>query len=145
MKVARLRLIVAGLLLVGWFGYLGYLAIAMPPATAVSRSQLLTTTHVVKASLTPKPHVETGKMGVVLENAQIVVGEPLPTNFSVENVDDARLSGGKQVPTGDYLLPLQRTGPTRFRIVTAPGANRLPLVYPATADDERQIRDHLQP
>jgi len=134
MKASRIRLIVAALMLTGWFGYLGYLALALSPAVTVSRSQMLNATHVIKANSDANG----------LRDRQLLIGEVLPAGFTVENMADARLTGNKAVPPGSTLiLPLRRTGPAQFQVVSLPGGARVPTVYLWSPDAERQAREQF--
>jgi len=145
MTGARVRLIVAAALFVGWLGYLAYLALGQKPPVVVSRSQMLMASHIVKADLTfdeagkPQPNVR------VLESlgTQLVPAEPL----LVDNLPEALLPGNKPPRSaGTYLLLLESPIPGRFRVASASnGQNTDPtsrpaVIYPWSAEVERQAR-----
>lgn len=154
MNGARIRLIVAGLLLAGWFGYLGYLALAKEPPIVVPRSQLQNATHRVKAGIAIKPSGN-GITVRVAHSQHALDGKELPETLIVENLQRAQLPNGRVFPeavggSGDYLLLLELTESNRFRIVAASakgkdGANDSPVIYPWTSDVERQVREQLAP
>ena len=142
MRAARIRLIVASLALAGWLGFLGYLALGHPKPVVVSHSQLLAASNVVKAELGP---VTQGPAKVrVIES---FAGQPTPDGaMVVTNLDQVRLPSGKPLTeAGTYLLPLERTGFEKFKVVggSLSGEARVLLVYPWNADIERQVRDRF--
>jgi hypothetical protein len=113
MRPARIRLLVAGALLVGWLAWLGYLAATKTNPVVVSRSQVMAATHFVLANVTRDP--ETGQPGrqVTVVRDLRPGANPIPAGqvITVQNIRDARIAGGKdgfQDP-GPYLLPLTTT------------------------------------
>jgi hypothetical protein len=145
MKAARIRLIVAALLLAGWLGFLGYLALGHAKAVVVSRSQLLVASHIVKAEV--DPHSKEPRDVKVLESFG---NQHLPAGpIVVENIGEARLPGGKEpAGAGVFLLLLERTALHQFRVVGAAGSSvaepsRLFLIYPWSDEVERQVREQL--
>jgi hypothetical protein len=146
MKVARLRLIVATLAFVGWLGYLAYLALGHSKPVIVSHSQVMAAHYAVKAEIaigepgSPKAEVK------VLESFG---DNPIKAEtINVDNLSDARLPGGKPIGNpGAYLLLLDRTHVSQFNVVRSPVGRepqgRLFVVYPWSADVERQIHELL--
>lgn len=141
MKAARARLIVAAVLIVGWLGYLGYLALGQSKPIVLSRSQLLHATHFVKADVA----LDAGNK----PNASIKVVDSFGRNriadetVEVVNVADVRLPDGKPLPAGTFFLPLVAIGPQKYRVVSplGPESQAKVTAYPWSDDVERQVRE----
>jgi hypothetical protein len=144
MTFARIRLVVAALLLLGWLSYLGYLALGHPRAVVVSRSQMLAATYVVKAEVALDSAGKPEGTATVLESfgpQRLPQGEKI----IIDNLNEARLTGTKPLSAaGEYLLLLERVpGARQFRVVNALAAagresTHLFLVYPWSGEVERQ-------
>ena len=141
MKAARLRLLVATLLMSAWLGYLGYLALGHAKPVVVSRSQLLYASYFVKADLT----FDAGNKPVATIQIRETFGpnRVLAENIDVVNLGEVRLPNNKSLSAGTYFLPLGPAGPKQFRVVSALGndAQTKLVVYPWTPEVERQVRE----
>ncbi|MCE9532161.1 MAG: hypothetical protein K8T89_13730 [Planctomycetes bacterium] len=150
MKAARLRLIVAATLFVGWLFYLGYLALGHGKAVVVSRSQLLQTVSAVKAEVTLN---SAGKPNSRVEIRETIAGSPLDAGeIEIENMGEAKLPGGKPLQVGGtFVLLLENSRVGKFRIAapsTGQGpdsSSKLFLVYPWSQEVDGQVRKQLAP
>jgi hypothetical protein len=148
MKAARIRLIVTATAFVGWLGFLGYLALGQTKPIVLSHSQLLVATHVVQAEVALDDDGKPSRRVIVKESyGKQQIAE---TEITIDNIKEARLPGGKPIAaTGSYLLPLERIGLTKYRLVGSPSGQsqelmgRLFTVYPWNAEVERQLRDWI--
>jgi hypothetical protein len=144
MKVARVRLIVAAAAFVGWLGYLAYLALGHSKPIIVSHSQAMAATYVVKAEIAMG---ESGSPKTEVKVLDSFGSNPIKAaTIDVDNLSDARLPGGKPISSaGAYLLLLEQPVPSQFRVVRSPTGHelqsRLLLVYPWSADVERQVHE----
>lgn len=160
MTAARLRLFIA---LVAFFGWMALLGVTVfrhrtMPLEILSRSQLLEATHqaVVEIALQadglPEPNVgleqNLGERGT------------LPATFRIENLAAAQSSLALPLHAGKYLVLLQHSGGTTYRIAgwprmpgieaRQPGEEyitfkktaqvRRPVVYPWDASTQAQLR-----
>jgi hypothetical protein len=109
MRAARIRLIVATILLIGWLGYLGYLVLFERHPVVVSRSQVMASTHFILA------HVSVGPDGLPNPAVTVVqdlrpLGTPLSGTIKVRNIKEGRIAGEKGFQENvSYLLMLTRT------------------------------------
>jgi hypothetical protein len=150
MKAARIRLVVAAVLFVGWLGYLGFLALGHAQPPLLSHSQMLVATHFVKADVALD---SAGKPERVVQVRESFGNRPVQDEkIAVDNLAEARVPGGKPKPltaAGTYLLLLRQTGPGRFEVVAATSGQRVDSlsqqywVYPWSEEIERQLRDRL--
>jgi hypothetical protein len=175
MRPAVARLILTATLFAAWLGYLGYLVVCRPhtpsglrgafegrPLT-LSRPQFLVSTLDVVAEVSG----DKGENVVVKEvlfprtDAPAKAGDTI----SVEGIDRCRslpdplAKNGDPPPDysgpGDYLLPLEKIGEGRFRIVPTPsspgfpplhsGSIGPPRLYPATGEMLAEYRDISKP
>jgi hypothetical protein len=109
MKAARIRLVVAAILLFAWLGYLGYLVLYERHPVVVSRSQIMASTHFVLAE------VRVGADGLPMPNVEVKEdlrpsGVPLSGTIKVRNIREARIGGGAEAfkDPGPYLLMLSK-------------------------------------
>jgi hypothetical protein len=109
MKAARVRLIVASVLLVAWLGYLGYLVLYERHPVVVSRSQVMASTHFVLANITLGPDGLPVTAVTVTQDLR-PLGTAISGTIKVRNMKEARIGGDKsfedKVP---YLLMLTKT------------------------------------
>jgi hypothetical protein len=141
MKVARIRLVIAAVLMLGWLGYLGYLALWHSKPIVVSRSQLLNATHYVKAEVTTDAANKPVSPVQVIES----FGGNRIADKTIEltNIADVRLPDQKPLTAGTYFFPLVSAGPGRYRVVSAFSSDsQVKLIaYPWTAEVEGQVRE----
>jgi hypothetical protein len=143
MKLARLRLILAAILFVGWLGWLGYLALEYRKPVIVSRSQLLVATSVIKAEIALDAK---GKPSPTVRVIESFDRQRIPDEtITIENISDARLPDGKTPATGGpYLLLLEQMPERRYKVAGAAGGSgvnsgQLFIIYPWSSEVERQI------
>jgi hypothetical protein len=149
MKFARLRLVIAALLFIGWMGWLGYLALEHRKPVIVSRSQLLQAAAFLKCDIEIKADAK-GEHTAVISNP-VWLKNPPAGNFTIEKLDEAQLPGGKLLidlpigTSGTYLLLLDDPlGRQIYRLAPAnggPGSNSTArLIYPWSGEVERQLQ-----
>lgn len=148
MKLARIRLVFFVLLFTGWLGYLGYLALVRKPPVVISRSQLTCATHTVEAEVEFKD----GKpISAVKIKAEFGTGSvPLvktDDTIEIDNLNQTRLSNGRPLTPGTYLIPLVEDPVKKTSYYVASPAPSLgyegsepPLVYKWSDEVEREIR-----
>lgn len=143
MKAVRVRLVVAGVLMAGWIGYLGFLALGHSKPIVVSRSQLLHASHYVKADVI----VDADNKPVATVAVQDSFGASRVVEKSIEivNLVEVRLPNGKPLAGGSYFLPLNVLGPGQYRVASAVGidAHSKCTAYPWTNEVERQVREFV--
>ncbi len=141
MKVARIRLVIAAVLMLSWLGYLGYLALGHSKPIVVSRTQLLNATHFVKAEVTTDAANKPAASVQVIES----FGANRVADKSIEltNIADVRLPDQKPLSAGTYFFPLVSAGPNRYRVVSPFSSDsQVKLIaYPWTPEVERQVRE----
>ncbi len=153
MRIARVQLIVAAILFVGWLGYLAYLALGHSQPVVVSRTQLMNAT-----SFPTLPDIsgswvvaevdvdESGKPRRTIRIKQIVSGDPIAEeSVIVSNLPEARIPPNKPVSSkGLYLLPLfKKKEFLRYWIASTrwgDEAGRGPLIYRWTPEIEAQLK-----
>ena len=156
MTLARIHLVVATVLFVGWLGWLGYLAFAKKNPVVISRSQVMVATHVVVAEVSAvegQPNPE-----IVIVKVLKPSSEQLTGTLRVRHLHSARLPFDKPfADKGIYLLTLAKTGQD-YALVgppRAPGFNPVspafdgqpwprPWVYPWTPELEKQLAGLLR-
>jgi len=152
MTLARVRLVVAAVLFVGWLAWLGYAVSRKGTVQIVSRAQLTAATHLVVAEVAagedgqPLPRVR------VVEVLQAPDGDRPAGELDVEKLPAAAtplpVAGESRTPPpGEYLLPLVKTDAGRFRIAGLPASPGYaatnfdrPRIYPWTPDVQAQLR-----
>jgi hypothetical protein len=144
MSLARLRLVVAAVVFVGWMSWLGYAVTQRGTVPLVSRAQVAGATQLVVAT------VEKGPDGLPLATAtvtEVLRGNVAPGAIEVLNLPSARPPGVESFPeTGTYLLPL--TGDAKpFRVAGLPrspgyenASSERPAIYPWTDDVRKQLK-----
>lgn len=143
MKAVRVRLIVAGILMAGWLGYLGFLALGHSKPIVVSRSQMLYATHFVKADVS----LDAEGKPVATVDIQDSFGADRIADRTIEidNIAHVRLPNSKPLSRGSYFLPLNRQGPGHYRVSSAVGieAQSRCTAYPWTLEVEKQVREFV--
>jgi hypothetical protein len=152
MTFARLRLVVAAALFLGWLGWLGWAVWHKGTVQVVSRAQLTAATHLVVADVAagedgqPLPTVK------VTEVLRAPDGDRPAGEIEVDKLPAAvtplPVAGESRTPPpGAYLIPLVKTDAGRFRVAGLPAspgygpANpERPRIYPWTADVQAQLR-----
>jgi hypothetical protein len=111
MKPAKIRLLVATLLLVGWLSWLGYLAWTKTNPVVLSRSQIMASTHFVLAEVSIDRETGHPEPTVKLKEDLRPVGEPLPAQIRVRNIKEGRLAGkpDRFEEKATYLLMLTQS------------------------------------
>ncbi|OWK35935.1 hypothetical protein [Fimbriiglobus ruber] len=149
MSFARLRLILAAALFLGWIAWLGYAVSQKGRVAVISRGQLTAATHLVVAQVTLAPD---GLPEPTVKITEVVRGSGVPAagaEAEVLNLPAAMPPGVAAFPgPGEYLLPLVGDGKS-FRVAglpRAPGYERQsgaarPAIYPWNADAKAQLRD----
>lgn len=133
MSGPRIRLLVAGVLLFGWLGWLAYLAWFKTNPVVVSRSQAMAATRFVLADVTVDP--ATGLPGRTVRVVEDLrpLGAPLAGDIEVRNIREARIGGGTEGfrDPGPYLLMLN-PAPGGFELTPPPKApgHDSPLAHP---------------
>jgi hypothetical protein len=155
MQAARIRLLIAVLLFVGWLGWLGYLAATSGDEIVLSRPQLLVASAQVIAELAPQASDPVPSPSVTITEVvwatgqakQLEVGETI-TITNLERCGPAQGWSGR----GRYILPLSKTarGYAITPIPPSPGYLAFPSpgsrydprlrIYPATPHTERQLQ-----
>lgn len=110
MKVARLRLIIASLLLFGWLAYLLFLVVFERDPVVVSRSQVMASTHFVLATVRVDPATGDANPFVDIQQDLRPVGAAISGSIRIRNIKEAR-QHGRQAPfreEGPYLLALTK-------------------------------------
>ena len=152
MKGAKVRLVVASILFVGWLGYLAFLAFNYSRPVVVSRSQMMIATHLAEAKIflendrpvraeiirflgkTPEADVKPGTEPILIADLQ-----------SALQINQKPLQN-----EGIYLLPLVEQGKSKYALVSPPRSPGLespparPLIYPFSPEVEKQVRDLLR-
>ena len=111
MKVTKVRLLVALVLLVGWLCWLGYLAATQTNPVVLSRSQIMASTHFVVADVTVDPATGQPNKNVTVKEDLRPLGMPLSGTITVHNIKEARIAGetdANRFGNGPYLLMLTR-------------------------------------
>jgi hypothetical protein len=65
-------------------------------------------------------------------------------NDDLETVTVTNLNATNMAAGEEFLVPLQRLAKGRFQVTPTSLPNEVPLVYPATADAERQLQSLLE-
>jgi hypothetical protein len=148
MSFARIRLIVAALLFLGWLGWLGYAVSRKGTVQIVSRAQLTGATHWVVAEL------KVGADGIPLPKVavkEVMKGDAITGEIEVRNLPSSAtplpVAGESRTPpAGIYLLPLVKLSDGVYRVAglpRSPGyeaqAPERPVIYPWTDDVRKQI------
>jgi len=147
MSGARLRLVIAVTLFVGWLAWLGYAVSQRNTAPVVSRAQLTAATHLLVAEVTVG---EDGRPNPQVKVVEVLRGDnvDLANSLEVSHLESARPPGTDGFPSpGTYLLPLVRVG-TGFRLAGLPrspgyeAVDRpvLPAIYPWNEVTQAQLR-----
>ena len=151
MTFARIRLVVAAALFLGWLGYLGYAVSRKGTVQIVSRAQLTAASVLVVAKIESSPDGTPSSLATVVQ----VLGDPTdkPSGaIEVLNLPSAAtplpVVGESRVPpAGEYLIPLVKAGEKAYRIAGLPKSPGLeavtpdrPLVYPWADDVRAQLR-----
>lgn len=152
MTSARLRLIAAAALFLGWLGWLGYAVWNKGTVQIVSRAQLTAATYLVVAD------VATGDDGQPLSTATVDTVLSCPDgNCPTGKIDVEKLPSAvtpipaagesRTPPAGKYLLPLVRTDHGTFRIAGLPSSPGFAAssperarIYPWSEDVKQQLR-----
>jgi hypothetical protein len=136
MERARLRLLIAAVLLIGWLGWLAYLAATGTHPVVLSRPQLLVADAVIVAHLTggeDHPDEKAKVIRVIHASGQddtLKAG----SEFEIHRLEKCSPDHGWN-GEGEYLLPLSRTGEgyTVTPVPASPGFHaELSYIYPAS-------------
>jgi hypothetical protein len=139
MKAGRIRLLVATVLMAGWLGYLGYLALGQSNPVVISRSQLLHASHFVKGDVS---FVDNKPVAVIQVRDSFGANRVVDPTLEVNNLADVHLPNGKPLTAGTYFLPLAAVGPGKYRVVSPSGSDSSKLmIYPWTGEVEKQVRE----
>ena len=125
MKAARLKLIIAGVLLFGWLGYLLFLVLFERDPVVLSRSQIMASTHFVLADVNPDPATGDPNPVVEVKDDLRPLGAPLTgTSIRVRNIKEARQHGRPAAfrDPGPYLLTLTKLDEGAFELTPSPRA-----------------------
>ncbi len=125
MKIGRIRLAIAVLLLVGWLGYLSFLVLYERNPVVVSRSQVMASTQFVLAKVTIDNETGLPNKNVTVEEDLRPLGESLTgKTIIVWNIKDARVAGAKDGfhGTGPYLLMLTKNTTDGYELTPPPRA-----------------------
>lgn len=154
MTVARVRLLVAAVVFVGWLGWLGYLAFTQTNPVVVSRSQVIAADRFIVGEVAIDPAT-----GALNKNVTVVEdlkpnGAPLAGTIEVRNLEEAEVTGGDNRfhDKGRYLLMLTPLGDGKTFHLTrppgrssrAPGGGR-PWAYKWDNPDVRRQFEELVP
>jgi hypothetical protein len=148
MSFARLRLILAAALLLGWLGWLAAAVASKGNVQPVSRSQLTAADYWIVAELTPSSD---GRPMPTAKVVQKLRGEIATPTIEVLNLPASALpvemDGSRTPAAGNYLLLLTQDEPNKFRIAglaASPGypasTPERPLVYPWNDGIRAQLR-----
>lgn len=125
MKVARLRLAIATLLLVGWLSYLAFLVLFERDPIIVSRSQVMASTQFVLAEVTVDNDSGLPNRNVTVVEDLRPLGQPLTGKpITVWNIKEARVAGTADGfrSKGPYLLMLTKNGAEGYDLTPPPRA-----------------------
>src|SRR4026208_1533646 len=124
MKAARLKLIIASVLLFGWLGYLAYLVAFERDPVVVSRSQVMASTHFVLADVIVDPATGYAIPNVEVKEDLRPLGAALSGMIRIRNIKEARQHARKSAfqDPGPYLLTLTKQDEGPFELTPAPGA-----------------------
>ena len=122
MTFARIRLIVAALLFLGWLGWLAYAVSQKGTVQIVSQAQLAAATHWVIADVTVGPD------GIPLTKVAVKesrFGDKLTGTIEVKNLGSSAtplpVNGDSRTPpAGEYLLPLVKLRDGVYEIAGLP-------------------------
>jgi hypothetical protein len=123
MKVARIRLGIAMLLLLGWLGYLGFLVLFERDPIVVSRSQVMASTQFVLANVTVDPTDGLPTKSVSVVEDLRPMGKSLTNQaITIWNIKDARVAGSSDGfrGKGPFLLMLTKSGTDGFELTPPP-------------------------
>lgn len=139
MSRGKLRLAAAGLLLLGWIGWLGYTAASKYRGPIVSKAQAAAATLAVVAK------VPAGDGPRVVEVTDVLHGPKPEGPLTVTNLGDAAGFEGQ----GEYLLLLARGRGDTFSVVgplRTPGYDQVgvPTVYPWTPAVRAQAAERFR-
>ena len=123
MKVARIRLAIATLLIAAWLGYLGFLVLYERDPVIVSRSQVMASTQFVVANVTVDPDTGLPNRSVtVVEDLRPLKESLTGKSITVWNIKDARVAGTKDGfrEQGPYLLMLTKNNTDGYDLTPPP-------------------------
>jgi hypothetical protein len=146
MTFARIRLVIAAALFLGWIGWLAYAVSQKGKAAVLSRAQL-TAADLVVGDVTIGAD---GLPNTTVKVAQVIRGEGVQSGQTIDvlNLRAAMPPGANGFPgDGQYLLPLVGDGKT-YRVAglprspgyTPPQPER-PVIYPWNGDTQTQLRE----
>lgn len=141
MTAARVRMLAAAALFVGWMGWLGTAALTKYRGPVVSRAAAAAADAPLVADLVDGDEGQPAE-GVVVADAWNRFGPPAGTKLDLPNLPDAHGYAGP----GRYLLLARQTGPAGYELAVpgrgpgAEGGGRRPVVYPWTPGVEAQVR-----
>ena len=145
MTLARLRLVLAALLFVGWLSWLGYAVSWRASVPIVSRGQLAGATHLVVVDVSADTQGLPAPMATV---TQVLHGTGIAKGATIEvlNLPSAQPPIGGFAGSGQYLLPLVGEGKL-FRVAglpRSPGYDASmptrPVIYPWSDDVRAQLK-----
>lgn len=149
MSRARVLLILAAALFIGWLGWLGYAVYAArwveDTAPVVSRAQLVAATHLIVGDVTIGPD---GLPQTDVTVREVLHGDGPVTGQTavVRNLNKSRPPGAKAFESGPYLLAVVGEG-SNFAVVglpRSPGYEAtvpdLLVIYPWSDDLRAQLR-----
>jgi hypothetical protein len=123
MKAARLRLIIASILLFGWLGYLLFLVLFERDPVVISRSQVMASTHFVLADVRLDPATGDANPVVQVKEDLRPLGEALTgKHVRVRNIKEARQHGRPTAfrDQGPYLLALTKLDEGTYELTPPP-------------------------
>ncbi|MBW3542853.1 MAG: hypothetical protein KY476_21530 [Planctomycetes bacterium] len=126
----RLILLLIGLACL-WWAFLAVLAVTTANPVTLNRAQFQEATHVVTAT------VEDPAAGLIAVEREWKTAATL-AQINVLNLSSTAAERGER-----YVLPLQRLGRTTYRVPPAPLPGNPPLIYPATDEALRQLKELL--
>ncbi|CAN5253801.1 hypothetical protein BH11PLA2_BH11PLA2_30490 [soil metagenome] len=148
MTFARVRLIVALALFLGWLAWLGWAVSQKGTVQIVSRAQLAAATHWVIVE------VKAGEDGIPNSKVnvkQVVFGDPITGEIEVKNLPSSATpvpvkGDSRTPPPGEYLVALVKITDGLYRIAGLPRSPgyeaQFPeraVIYPWTDDVKKQI------